>query len=245
MGMVNQLGKFSPNKAELTQRLRLLLSKKHSWTWNEFQQKAFSWVKEELAKPTPLGRYDPAAQTKVSTDASSFGLGAVLLQRINAAWKPVVYASRAMTPAEMRYTQIEKEALATTWACEKFAQYIVGKRIYIDTDHNPLVPLVGTKHLDSLRPPILRFRLRLMRFDFCIEHIPGKLMYFADTLPAAPVSSVENDVLVSENELETFVVEITAGLPASAQRLKMYSEAQANDPLCSSLIGYCQSQWPD
>ena len=85
MGMVNQLGKFSPNIAELTQPLRILLSKKRSWTWNEFQQKAFAQVKAELAKPTVLGHFDLTAQTKVSADASSFGLGAVLLQRINAA----------------------------------------------------------------------------------------------------------------------------------------------------------------
>ena len=245
MGMVNQLGKFSPNLAELSQPLRLLLSKKHAWTWNEFQQTAFARIKEELAKPTVLSHYDPTAQTKLSADASSFGLGAVLLQKVNATWKPIAYASRSMTPTEMRYAQIEKEALATTWACEKFSQYIVGKRILIETDHKPLVPLLGTKHLDSLPPRILRFRLRLMRFDFCIEHIPGKFMYSADTLSRAPVSPVDNDVLASENELESFVAEITASLPASTQRLKTYSEAQANDPVCSTLITYCQTRWPD
>ena len=146
----------------------------------------------------------------------------------------------------MRYMQIEKEALATRWACEKFSQYIVGKRILIDTAHKPLVPLLGTKHLDSLLPRILRVRLRLMRFDFCIEHIPGKFMYSADTLSRAPVSPVDNnDVLASENELESFVAEITASLPASTRRLKTYSEAQANDPVYSTLITYCQTRWPD
>ena len=97
MGMVNQLGKFSPNLAELTEPVRLLLSKKHAWTWNEFQQTAFARVKAELAKPTFLGHYDPTAQTKLSAEASSFGLGAVLLQKVSAAWKPIAYASRSMT----------------------------------------------------------------------------------------------------------------------------------------------------
>ena len=67
-----------------------------------------------------------------------------------------------MTPTEMRYAQIEKKVLATMWAYEKFSQYIVGKRINIDTDQKPLVPLLSTKHLDSLPPHILRFRLRLI-----------------------------------------------------------------------------------
>ena len=93
----------------------------------------------------------------------------------------------------------------------------MGKRIYIEADHKPPVSLLGTKHLDSLPPRIQRFRLRLIRFDFCIEHKPGKLMYSTDILSRAPISSVENHVLASENELEPFIVEITASLPASAQ----------------------------
>ena len=47
-----------------------------------------------------------------------------------------------MTCTESRYAQIEKEALAVTWACEKFATYIQGKTITLETDHEPLVPLL-------------------------------------------------------------------------------------------------------
>ena len=50
----------------------------------------------------------------------------------------------------MRYTQIEKEALATTWACEHFSDYILGKPIVFETDHKPLVSLLSTKPLDSI-----------------------------------------------------------------------------------------------
>ena len=40
--------------------------------------------------------------------------------------KPVCFASRALTDVEKRYAVIETEALAATWACDKFADYIVG-----------------------------------------------------------------------------------------------------------------------
>ena len=76
-----------------------------------------------------------------------------------------------------------KEALATTWACERFSDYILGKTIAIKTDQNPLVPLLSTKHLDSISPRVLCARLRLIRFDYSIVHIPGKQLYTADTLP--------------------------------------------------------------
>ena len=36
-----------------------------------------------------------------------------------------------MTEAETRYAQIKKEALAITWACEHFTNYILGKQIQI------------------------------------------------------------------------------------------------------------------
>jgi len=48
-----------------------------------------------------------------------------------------------MIETERRYAQIEKEALATTWACEKFSNFVLGKHIRIETDHKPLVPLLG------------------------------------------------------------------------------------------------------
>ena len=122
MGMANQLGKFSPKLAELSQPIRALLSSRAAWVWGPVQEEAFNAIKSELATPTTLALYDPAILTKISADASAYGLGAVLLQLNNNMWKPVAFASRSMTETERRYSQIEKEALALVWACEKFAR---------------------------------------------------------------------------------------------------------------------------
>lgn len=184
--MVNYLGKFSPRLAEITQPMRELLSSKNSWTWGPRQRESFEALKKELTQPTTLALYNPEAETKISADASSYGLGAVLLQKTPEGWKPVAYASRSLTETERRYAQIEKEALAVTWASEKFSEYVLGKHYQLETDHKPLVPLLQDKRLDSLPPRILRFRLRLDRFDYTIYHVPGKELYAADTLSRAP-----------------------------------------------------------
>ena len=81
----------------------------------------------------------------VSADASAYGIGAAVLQRSGGEWKPVAYASREMTTAEKRYAQIEKEALAICWACDKFHYYIAGKEITIETDHRPLLAILGER----------------------------------------------------------------------------------------------------
>ena len=113
--MANQLGKFCPHLATLTKPLQELLSKRNSWFWSSIHNEAFEEVKTELTKSAVLAMYDPGAEIKISADASSFGLGAVLLQKFGEGWKPIVYASRSMTETEGRYAQVEKEALAVTW----------------------------------------------------------------------------------------------------------------------------------
>ena len=79
--MVNQLGKFFQNLAKLTQPLRQLLGKRSTWLWGPEQVKAFSNVKTELTKPTVLTLYTPKAPIKISASASTYGLGAVLIQQ--------------------------------------------------------------------------------------------------------------------------------------------------------------------
>ena len=245
LGMVNQLGKFSLQISELTQPLRELLSTKRAWLWGPDQEQSFNQVKEELSQPTTLVLYDPKRELKVSADASSFGLGAVLFQQDGDNWKPVAYASRSLSETERRYAQIEKEALAVTWACEKFTDYVLGRKFQIETDHKPLVPLLNTKQLDSMPPRILRFRLRLARYDYTVCHVPGKHLYTADTLSRAPVAESEPDDNSLQEEVEAFVNSVVErSLPATEQRLDAYRHAQEQDPVCQQVTEYCRQGWP-
>ena len=101
--------------------------------------------------------------------------------------KQCAYISTSLTPVECRYAEVEKEALAITWVFERLSDYLIGKPFHIETDHKPLVSLLGSKNLDEMPPRIQRLRMRLMKFDYNITHVPGKQLVTADT--RAPVQS--------------------------------------------------------
>jgi len=155
LGMVNHQSKFAEHLADKTKPIRDLMQKDSQWVWGTPQQKALKKIKSILTAAPVLAPYYPNKVTKVSADASSFGLGGVLLQKQeDQTWRPVMFISRAFTPVECRYVQIEKEALALTWACERFSNYVVGKSTVAETDHKPLVPLLSTRTLDDVRPRV-------------------------------------------------------------------------------------------
>ncbi|XP_065174678.1 uncharacterized protein K02A2.6-like [Sycon ciliatum] len=246
LGMANHLGKFIPDLASITQPLRSLLVKGTPWQWGAEQCAAFDRIKTSLSNEPVLAKYSPNYHTTVSADASSFGLGAVLLQRQpDASVRPVAYLSRSLTPAETRYSQIEKEALAATWACDRLSHYLLGMPFTIETDHKPLIPLLGTRALDDLPPRVLRFRLRLLRFDYSIIHTPGKQLAIADALSRAPLRSTDADATATlEAETAAMVSYVTEALPATAQRLEEVSAWQSDDDSCAHIIEYLQHGWP-
>ena len=71
---------------------------------------------------------------------------------------PTPERTRLLTDTEQRYAQVEKEAFAVTWCCEKFSEFLIGLKMFtIETDHKLLLALLKTKHLDELTPRIQRF----------------------------------------------------------------------------------------
>ena len=167
--------------------------------WGHVQEEAMKKIKEALSSSEVLGLYDPTRETILSADACSYGLGAVLCQKQpNGDLRPITYISRDLTETEQRYAQIEKEALAATWACERFQSYLLGMHFSIETDHKSLVPLLSSKNLDEMPIRVQRFRLHLMRYSYSISHVPGKDLSTADTLSRAPLSeSADQDSKVT------------------------------------------------
>lgn len=106
---------------------------------------AFDKIKELHTTSPTLIYYDANRSTVVLADVSSSLVGGVLLQLHGKDWRPVAFCSRRLSNAEKRYAQIEKECLASVWACERFEEYLYGLPAFkLITDHKPLIPLMNS-----------------------------------------------------------------------------------------------------
>jgi hypothetical protein len=157
--------------------LRELLRDNVDYQWSPSHTRAFDILKCQISTETTLSYYDRSKAVVLQVDASSKGLGAVLLQEN----KPIAFASKALTPAESRYANIERELLAVVYGCEKFHTYFYGRQFVVESDHRPLEQ-IQKKNLDMAPPRLQRMLLRLQPYDCIIKYKPGKEMVIADTL---------------------------------------------------------------
>ena len=243
LGMTNQLAKFSLWLAELSIPIRELLHKNTSWIWASLQEEAFSKIKAAICSAPALALCGPNKPKLICAYASSFGLGGTLFQKqTDNSWRPVTFVSRSLTEAEKYYAQIEKEALAITWTCERLADYLVGLQFHIHMDHKPLIYLFSTeKSFDAVPPWIQRFRLRMMRFDFSISYVPGTTLCTADGLSRFPIRDVKSNV----PDIDIFVSSNVKSLPKRDVIIDEIRTATTSDCTLQIVINHCQIGWPE
>ncbi|KAK9739157.1 RNase H-like domain found in reverse transcriptase [Popillia japonica] len=172
LGMFNYVGKFIPNLASKTQPFRNLITKDCKWNWTTKHQNIFDGLKKQLSEAPNLVYYDATKVIHLYVDAGPQGLGAILIQEKNGVTETVAYGSRSLTATEGRYSQIEKEMLAITWAMKHFHIYLFGVNFCLHTDHKPLVSILqNPKSNPSAR--IERLRLRIQAYTFITHHQKG------------------------------------------------------------------------
>ncbi|GFO19570.1 polyprotein [Plakobranchus ocellatus] len=116
LGTVNYMAKFIPNLSMISKPIRKLLKKDNQFVWEHKKAKAFEEIKNTLPSEKTLGYFNPDEKITLECDSLQFGLGAVVTER----GKPIAYASRSLSDAKSRYTQIEKELLAVVFGLEQF-----------------------------------------------------------------------------------------------------------------------------
>ena len=171
--MVTYLSPFIPSLSTHTSTKLL----KKEFKWNTSYQEAFDRIKELVCKDTTLCYFDVWKPVTIQVDASGKGLGTVLLQE----GCPVAFASKALTPTEQQYANIECELLACVFGAESFQTYVFGQPFTIENDHKPLEQ-INLKNLADTPEHLQRMLLRVQNYDLKIKYKPGKAMLLADTL---------------------------------------------------------------
>ena len=144
-----------------------------------------------------------------------------------------------MTPTEQRYAQMEKEALALTWVCERLEDYLLGLHFCVETDHKPLVSLFSSTILDELLLHVQRFMIRMMCFSFVICHVPGKQLSTAEALSSAPMTLIKDSDNRLHEEGEVYIQIAVQNLPGTETMIKEIRVHQERDELWHKVNIFC------
>lgn len=109
--------RFVPNFSSVVAPLSRLTHKRV--VWNHECDDAFRTIKSHFISAPILFCPDFSRPFTLQTDASSYGLGAVLTQEIVGEEKVIFFLSRSLTKQEQNYSTTEGECLAVVWAVEK------------------------------------------------------------------------------------------------------------------------------
>lgn len=173
LGLINFVGKFIPNLSTMTIHMRALLNKESKFAWTVAHTKELDALKGLLGRVDCLGYFDPKDETILVTDASPYGLGAILIQIKNDVPRTICCISKSLANFETKYCQTEKECYAIIWAMEKLFVYLYGMHFTLVTDCKPLEYLFNrVKSKPSAR--LERWILRLQSFDFTVRYEPGE-----------------------------------------------------------------------
>ena len=250
LGSVNYLAKFLPCLSDVSEPLRRLTQKDIEWHWEVEQEHAYKAILQLITTTPVLKYYDLEQEVTVQSDASEAGLGAVLLQQ----GQPIAFASRSLSETERGYSQIEKEALAIVFACERYDQYLHGRSFRVETDHKPLEAIVK-KPIHKAPKRLQRMLMRLQKYSMKVEYVPGPQMYISDMLSRAFVQTkVSKDMsegivfqLQREDELFQDISEVSQvqHMSLSDATHAKIQKTTAMDPVLQAVATTVLSGWPE
>ena len=199
LGLASYYRKFIRAFAEKAHPLTRLTRKDVAWEWGDKQKDAFNCIKTCLTSK-PILRYpDFSREFIIHTDASGYGIGAVLAQmqcpphsaktvEENDEIEVVIaYSSKHLNDRESKWSTTEKEAYAIIHAIQVFKPYLYGRKFTVITDHKPLEWLMS-KVEPSGR--LARWALKIQEFDIVIGYRSGKTNQNADCLSRILISTI-------------------------------------------------------
>ena len=240
--MVNYYGKFIPNLSSILQPLHRLLRCGQKWQWAKNCQQAFQTTKRALTSAPVLIHYDVKLPLRLATDASQYGIGAVLSHIMpDGSDRPIEYASHTLSKSEQNYSQIEKEALSIVFGIKKFHLYLYGRTFSLLTDHKPLTTIFGPKRgIPTMAAARMqRWALLLAAYSYTIKYRPTQAHGNADALSRLPMP--DTTAVGNPTDPTVFNLAQIAALPVDSTALITATEA---DQVLSQVLKALRKGWP-
>ncbi|GBL83199.1 Retrovirus-related Pol polyprotein from transposon opus [Araneus ventricosus] len=190
-------------------------------------ERDFELMKKKLLEAPCLQTFDSNKPVILSEDASTYGLGAMLLQNS----QPVAYGSVSSTNTQQRYAQIKKELLAVNFGLEHFNYYTYGRNITVETDHKPLLGLSKNPY-DSISSRLQRMLLSLNKYNVNLIYVPGKQLIITDTLSRALL----NDKISNDDNVYVSPADLCLLATASPTRWEELAKLTKDDPELDDIV---------
>ena len=183
VGLCSYYRRFVRNFGSIAAPLTALTEKNRIFRWTEECQTAFEVLKRLLTSAPLLAMPNDVDTFTLDTDASQCAIGGVLSQLQDDVERPIAYASRKLSKAEINYCVTRKELLAVVYFLKYFRHYLLGRRFKIRTDHAALQWLRRTPDPVGQQARWIGF---MEDFNYEIIHRPGSRHGNADAMSRRP-----------------------------------------------------------
>ncbi|WVZ81134.1 hypothetical protein U9M48_028550 [Paspalum notatum var. saurae] len=165
--------RFIKDFSKTAKPMTSLTKKNVKYVWSSNCEEAFQTLKKLLTSSPVLAQPDVTKPFDVFCDASSNGLGCVLMQE----GRVIAYASRQLRKHEANYPTHDLELAAVVHALKIWRHYLLGNTCHIYIDHKSLKYILTQPELNMRQ----RRWLELIKdYDLEIHYHPGKANVVAD-----------------------------------------------------------------
>ncbi|XP_058816755.1 uncharacterized protein K02A2.6-like [Topomyia yanbarensis] len=234
VGLINYYGRFFENLSTVLYPLNNLLKHEVPFKWTNQCEVSFRKVKEQMQSDSFLVHYSPELPLLLATDASPYGVGAVLSHVYpDGTERPIQFASQTLSRVQQNYMQVDKEAYAIIFGVKKLFQFLYGRKFTLITDNQAISKIFGEHRglpvMSALQ--MQHYATYLQSFDYEIrfrkstDHANADAMSRFPLLRADPDNEIEESDVIELNQIDT--------LPLTAAEL---AQATAEDQAVRNLI---------
>ncbi|GBG60189.1 hypothetical protein CBR_g3433 [Chara braunii] len=223
LGLANYYRKFVRNFSTIAAPLRRLLRKEAIWKWDKDCTSAMKKLKQAVLKVA-----DPSLPFVVTTDASQYGIGAVLQQDDGNGYRPVEFMSARMPSEKVATSTYERELYTLRQALEHWKHYLLGRHFKVYSNHETLRWL---KTQAKMTPKLTGWAAKLDQYDFELKPVKGKYNVVADALcrRAAYFGAIVHYLDIGR-DLQQKVKEAYVQDPIYSDLLRKVKEAPETEP---------------